>query len=703
VETICPFCHQKHALSQADIRKQMRCPGCHHTFTANPLTGLGIAVKTPPPSVVSPAATRIPPGMPPMPGTHPPSQPSAGPLAFLSEGGNREPADLLAGYQATHRRSASPLADIAEAVKRPIRVARLRHQVSGLQQALDAAWEKLGMLAIGHRPFHSHLRAELPELSALQQQAGAKQSMADSLRQTKGSNAMLREVEAELAELRDRQRRLMIAIGQKAEAGTPGIPDGPAHYAAVKRLRSTLESAEHELLIIVQPLRSSDKTRGALWVASTVLVALLLIVISAVAFWPTSKGKSAGKVLVDGEPKKLHSGRPLIVGEGGTQTRSLKAGSYSIDYKISHDGEPESLTVTINGPAAKLAAILAGPRGEPEVRIITNEELIANRAQVSFSPFPHFQVGTYALTVKMVDPEEIVYQEKVTFSPTELTAEDLTVTFIPLGDGYNQSGRGLYIVKEIAIVMRKTGNLPIDRLVFEMNGSHLVRIGETSYMPLAMATKALADKRLEARSCSASRDLQVGYYNGESWLFQPGQRVLAKVSLSYLGGKYVQFQKEVQPNMSTSEATEPTPLHRGKRFAHDVPPGGHARSTKIDETQPESAFLGEWTNRDFQTLGITRIHIIRARGSNRIVVRLWTKSKGPMGEWNQGETNATLGNNVLSVNQTPLGDADRLEMTLLENGDMQVDAHPRFSGRESVDHISGKSVFGKGLVHDWSR
>jgi hypothetical protein len=34
---------------------------------------------------------------------------------------------------------------------------------------------------------------------------------------------------------------------------------------------------------------------------------------------------------------------------------------------------------------------------------------------------------------------------------------------------------------------------------------------------------------------------------------------------------------------------------------------------------------------------------------------------------------------------------------------MQVDAHPRFSGRESVDHISGKSVFGKGLVHDWSR
>ena len=59
---------------------------------------------------------------------------------------------------------------------------------------------------------------------------------------------MLREVEAELAGLLDRQRRLMIAIGQKAEASTPDIPDGPAHYAAVRRLCSSLESTERELL-----------------------------------------------------------------------------------------------------------------------------------------------------------------------------------------------------------------------------------------------------------------------------------------------------------------------------------------------------------------------------------------------------------------------------------------------------------------------
>ena len=125
---------------------------------------------------------------------------------------------------------------------------------------------------------------------------------------------------------------------------------------------------------------------------------------------------------------------------------------------------------------------------------------------------------------------------------------------------------------------------------------------------------------------------------------------------------------------------------------------------KIAETQPKSDFLGEWTNRDFQTRGITRIRIKRASpGSRRIVVHLWTKSSQPTGEMDHGDANAALGNGVLSVNQTSLIDVDKMEMTLRENGDMQVDAHPRFSGRESVDHFSGKSVFGKDLVHDWSR
>ena len=188
METICPFCHQKHAISQADIRKQMCCPGCHHTFTANPLTGLGIAVETPPPAVAPPAGRRIPSGMPPLPDTRPPSRPSTDPLAFVSEGGNQGACRFAGRLPNDAPPSASRLAGIVEAVKRPIHVARLRRRVSGLQQALDAAWEKLGTLALGHRPFHPHIRTEVPELSALQQQVRArKQSMADSLARPRGA------------------------------------------------------------------------------------------------------------------------------------------------------------------------------------------------------------------------------------------------------------------------------------------------------------------------------------------------------------------------------------------------------------------------------------------------------------------------------------------------------------------------------------
>jgi len=111
--------------------------------------------------------------------------------------------------------------------------------------------------------------------------------------------------------------------------------------------------------------------------------------------------------------------------------------------------------------------------------------------------------------------------------------------------------------------------------------------------------------------------------------------------------------------------------------------------------QKESGFLGEWTNRDFQTLGIKRIRISLARGTRRIVVRIWTKSSQPSGEWDNGEVNAVLGNQVLSVPRSSLGDVDKLEMTLLRNGEMQVEAHPRFSGRESVDHTSGNYIFRK--------
>lgn len=536
METICPFCHQKHTISQADVRKQMRCPGCHHTFTANPLTGLGGAVKTPPPTAAPPVATRRPPGMPPLPDTRPPTQPSADPLTFRSEGGTKEPADLLASYQAMRSRSASPFARIVEAVKRPIRVARLRRQVSGLQQALDAAWEKLGILALGHNPFRPYLLAEMPELSALQQQVGEKQSMADSLRQTKGSHSVLRDVEAELAVLLDRQRRLMIAIGQKAEANTPDIPDGPAHYAAVKRLRSSLEIAERELLGIEGVSRVPAGTLGT---GGTTLLSRSKMPLVA-----------AGAVLAI----------ILVLCAGWWLLGGLFGARYSADYKVISLGYRAGLEVTVKGKAAKLAVILTSPSGESDTEIIESERMITNNATVKFQ-ITDPQPGRYVLTVKTFYPESVVVKKNIDFSLNRLTVESVSFSTEPvtrMGDG---RWIGSFDLKGLAIKVHKDGNLPvritgaavqIDRTDCAFCNAQGVLIGQDDPVRVTLMTRATPETQEADRAHGWSG------FPANNMMLWPGARYMVSGKLFYgkHGGESLDFQKELVVSRDMAEQTQ---------------------------------------------------------------------------------------------------------------------------------------------------
>jgi hypothetical protein len=524
IETICPFCHKKHAIAQADVRKQMRCPGCHHTFTANPLTGLGIAAKTPPPSVAPPVGTRSPAGMPPLPDS-PPSQATADPFAFLSDAGTKQPTDLLTGYQATRQRNSSPFAGIAEAVKRPIRVARLRRQVSGLQQALDAAWEKLGTLALGHRPFHSHLSAEVPELSALQRQVNEKQSMADSLRHAVGSKAVLKEVEVELAELRDRQRRLMIAIGQKAEANTPDIPDGPAHYAAVKRLRSSLEAAERELLGIegVNQMSAGRLVGGGSDFLSRAKMPLI----------------AAGAVLA----------LILVLCGGWWLLGGLFRSGYDVEYNLVSDGTFPNLAVRVKGKAAKLAVILTSPNGESDTNIIESERMITNNATVKFH-LTDSKPGRYVLSVKTFYPEAVVVKKNIDFSLRGLKVESVDFVTKPvtrMGDG---QWIGSFDLIGLVIKVRKDGNLPvpITGAAVQIDGTDCmfcntqgVLVGQSDFVRVTLQTIATPNSQ------EADQKHGWGGFPANTMMLWPGTRYTVSGKLFYGkdGEKFLNFQKEL--------------------------------------------------------------------------------------------------------------------------------------------------------------
>jgi hypothetical protein len=469
----------------------------------------------------------MPPGMPPMPDTGPTTQASADPFAFLSETGTKQPADLLAGYQGARSRSTSPFARLVEAVKKPIHVAQLRRQVGGLQQALDAAWEKLGMLAIGHRSFHPHLRTELPELSALQRQVSEKQSMADSLRQAKGSNAVLKEVEAELAELRDRQRRLMIAVGQKAEASTPDIPDGPAHYAAVQRLRSSLESAERELLGIEGVTRVPA---GRLGGGGSDFLSRAKMPLMAV-------GAVLAVILV------LWGGWWLLGGLFGS--------GYSAEYNVVSLGYRPGLEVTVKGKAAKLAVILTSPSGESNTDIIESERMITNNATVKLS-MDDPQPGRYVITVKTFFPEAVVVKKNVDFSLNKVSVESVKFHLEPTRR-FGGGTTGEYTLEGLTLGLRKDGNLPVEiadasimvgdaRCQFCNVASDRVMIGQQHAVAVRVSVSATEKTREGERRRGTAAMLP-----SLVAVFAPGDRYLVtgRIALGKGQGQPLEFQKEM--------------------------------------------------------------------------------------------------------------------------------------------------------------
>ena len=253
METICPFCHQKHAISDATVGKQVRCPGCHHTFTANPVTGLGIAVKTPPPMIGGSSSAGSDPldflnaaPAPPLPPAMPPPLPEGDRATFMDE------TDLLlAGYRSQVKPRSGEIgkriAQGADALKKKARGLKLKHDVSSLWTAVNSQLEALGKLAITHRPPTVDISGEISELSQVQRELSERQVTIDSLRQGAGGRSVVKQIEGEVARLRDRQRAALLAIGRKVEAARPDMPGTAGSYSAVDRVQSSLRAAGAEL------------------------------------------------------------------------------------------------------------------------------------------------------------------------------------------------------------------------------------------------------------------------------------------------------------------------------------------------------------------------------------------------------------------------------------------------------------------------
>ena len=210
MEISCPNCGKKYQVSDAMRGKQAHCanPDCQQAFT------IDVGDSEPPP--VSP----------------PPLPPSSG-----TPGEPASPEEILAGYQKTSKSAGSDIGQRLkcglDSVKKRAQAIKLRHDVKGLRTAIDGQCENLGALTLQHRPPGVDISAEMAELAQIQNEHAQKQMTLDSLTETKGSGSVVKELKREMAQLRDRQRELMIAIGAKAEAARPEMPAAAGHYSGL--------------------------------------------------------------------------------------------------------------------------------------------------------------------------------------------------------------------------------------------------------------------------------------------------------------------------------------------------------------------------------------------------------------------------------------------------------------------------------------
>ena len=190
----------------------------------------------------------LPPAMPPLPeGNHVPT--------------TDETDVLLARYRSQVKPRGEEIrtriAQGADAVKKRARAMKLRYDVSSLWTAMNSQLENLGTLAITHRPPTVDMSSEVAELSQVQRELSQHQVTIDSLRQGTGGRSVVKQIEGEVARLRDRQREAVIAIGRKVAAARPDMPSAAGTYSALDRVQSSLTAAEAELAEIEKEIGPS--------------------------------------------------------------------------------------------------------------------------------------------------------------------------------------------------------------------------------------------------------------------------------------------------------------------------------------------------------------------------------------------------------------------------------------------------------------
>jgi len=205
----CPHCKRTHEVPGSVLGKKVRCNDCQESFVATevvaPISAVQAAAVAPPPT----------------PRVKKPS--GAGFSDFM---------DKVKGA--------------FFGAKRRVRATKLKFDIKGIHRAIIEQRAKLGALALQHQPPGLDVAAEAGEIEQIDTELAEKQSTLDTLRQSKGSGAVVKEMRQEVNQLKTRQQTLQVAAGEKADTARVDFGGASAHYAAIDRLQQSLAAMESE-------------------------------------------------------------------------------------------------------------------------------------------------------------------------------------------------------------------------------------------------------------------------------------------------------------------------------------------------------------------------------------------------------------------------------------------------------------------------
>jgi hypothetical protein len=113
-----------------------------------------------------------------------------------------------------------------------------------------------------------------------------------------------------------------------------------------------------------------------------------------------------------------------------------------------------------------------------------------------------------------------------------------------------------------------------------------------------------------------------------------------------------------------------------------------------------SPFVGDWCNKDFETQGVTRVHI-QQKGT-KLIAHMWGRCYPTECDWGKAIGATEEGSKVLPLAWKMDFMIETQKLTVLVDGGLELVSHTHFTDKSGRPDYDSKYTFAKGLAHDWN-